>query len=327
MIFFLTQGLKNTFTWGRASRMEYLGLHIVFLLFSIIIALCESFISEMDLWPETIIIIVGIISIFLIISLFTVIARRLHDINRSAWLMIILCIPILNIILELMLFFKKSTSEDISLYSHSSDEVNSNEGEYIQDLESPRTESFLDKSFAIFHKIGPQRIVAAIMIILLYVSFCSPVKLKDIYEYPLDKAYYLHDFSYPNLNSRASNFTSNDMKGKYSMLTYSATWCKYCVNDHPEIVEVSKEVNMNFYAIAVQDNPNKLKKMLEKKGNPYTKIGLCSKDCLKELPVAGIPVNLLYNPQGKLIYAGRGITLDFLKQKISYDISIRNNNQ
>jgi uncharacterized membrane protein YhaH (DUF805 family) len=95
--------ITNTFSWGRASRIEYLVFNILFgIIFYIIDSIIEGNTHHIIVIP---------LVIFYVIALFTITARRLHDSDRSAWWMLYAFVPIVGgLVLVVVTYFFKGTS-------------------------------------------------------------------------------------------------------------------------------------------------------------------------------------------------------------------------
>lgn len=92
--------LKSLFQ-GRINRRNYLAWVLVVYVVLILIA---DFIKNLGA--------LGLV-LYLLAAIFTVSAaiRRLHDINKSGWIALLLLIPLVNLILMLFLIFKKGSAD------------------------------------------------------------------------------------------------------------------------------------------------------------------------------------------------------------------------
>ncbi len=87
---------------GRASRSEYWYFVLFYTLLSLAVTL------TVFILPEAIFLTLNAaVSFGLIVPCFTVSVRRLHDTNKSAWFLLLLFIPVINLVL-LYFFIKKS---------------------------------------------------------------------------------------------------------------------------------------------------------------------------------------------------------------------------
>lgn len=89
---------------GRASRSEYWYFYLFFILISLLCTILG------EVFSETISnILLAICYIILGIPGVTVASRRLHDIDKSAWFLLLSLIPIIGAIILIILFCKKGT--------------------------------------------------------------------------------------------------------------------------------------------------------------------------------------------------------------------------
>lgn len=93
---------------GRLNRLRYFKYTMILFLISVAIRIVigfstEDFETAFDLTQTKILtFIMGVAQIMFAI-------RRLHDLNRSAWFLLITLIPVVNIFFPLYLFFAKGT--------------------------------------------------------------------------------------------------------------------------------------------------------------------------------------------------------------------------
>jgi uncharacterized membrane protein YhaH (DUF805 family) len=97
---------------GRLGRLRYLaysfGLSFIIQLISgIAIALSTAIPGEIGGALTMIFMIVAYI--MLIVTSFFIMIKRLHDVNRSGWLLLLLLVPLINIILGLYMLFAPGT--------------------------------------------------------------------------------------------------------------------------------------------------------------------------------------------------------------------------
>lgn len=90
------------------------------------------------------------------------------------------------------------------------------------------------------------------------------------------------------------SFGSADLQGDLFVLNIFASWCKPCEAEFPALHALKKETGIPLYGIALQDDPQKLEKFLERLGNPFEKIGLDHGGLmLSGLGVKGVPTTFL----------------------------------
>ena len=83
---------------GRASRSEFWW----FFLFQVVVAIIASFLGET---------ISGIVGLILLLPSLAVGARRLHDIGKSGWFLLLAIIPLVNLVL-IYFFVQPSQPQD-----------------------------------------------------------------------------------------------------------------------------------------------------------------------------------------------------------------------
>ena len=97
-------GLRNyaTFT-GRTSRNDYW----LFMLIYIVFAMAAAIIDEATGYPG---VFAGIVLLVHLLPGFAIVARRLHDIDHSAWWMLIMFIPLVGFVVMLAFLCTDSTA-------------------------------------------------------------------------------------------------------------------------------------------------------------------------------------------------------------------------
>ena len=110
----IVRNIKKSFSWsGRASRKEFVIFHLFFYVYTFsLYFLINCFEDDISNVQKILIIITLLMSLFglkLIFSSFSLIVRRLHDLNTSAWWLLITFIPF-GALLFFALPFKKGSS-------------------------------------------------------------------------------------------------------------------------------------------------------------------------------------------------------------------------
>ena len=110
----LTLTRKYSQFTGRASRNEFLRFFLMITLFiSIILIVLNLIISHIDKFiaPIALLIMLFSISILLFIPILAITIRRLHDINKSCWYLLLNIIPVIGSILFIKLLLKNGDSQ------------------------------------------------------------------------------------------------------------------------------------------------------------------------------------------------------------------------
>ena len=84
-----------------------------------------------------------------------------------------------------------------------------------------------------------------------------------------------------------------------------ASWCAPCIAELPELEKLNDHVPV--YGIAFRDDPEDLKKWLEKHGNPYKEIGIDKGLTFAwDLGITSVPTTLLLDATQKIVYIQQG---------------------
>lgn len=106
-------------------------------------------------------------------------------------------------------------------------------------------------------------------------------------------------FNLPQLADPSKTFGNADLKGQVSLLNVWASWCVSCRQEHPLLVELSKEQVVPIYGLDYKDRREDGLSWLKRLGNPYTlsvsdidgKAGI-------EWGVYGVPETFVIDKQG-----------------------------
>ena len=83
---------------------------------------------------------------------------------------------------------------------------------------------------------------------------------------------------------------------KFYLLNIWSSWCVPCRQEHPILMELSKNNNINVIGINYKDTKKNAKSFLEELGNPYNKIIFDSKGTNSiEWGAYGVPESFLIN--------------------------------
>jgi uncharacterized membrane protein YhaH (DUF805 family) len=93
---------------GRARRTEYCVFLLVNIAITVMLAIIDNAVSGGDSTIRPLSTVYGLVSLIPGLAL---LVRRLHDLNISAWGLLILCIPFVNLYYFLLLVFKKGSDD------------------------------------------------------------------------------------------------------------------------------------------------------------------------------------------------------------------------
>jgi len=101
------------------------------------------------------------------------------------------------------------------------------------------------------------------------------------------------DLFYSDETINSSNFFNSD---KFYLLNIWSSWCVPCRQEHPILMELSKNNNINVIGINYKDTKKNANSFLEELGNPYNKIIFDNKGTISiEWGAYGVPESFLIN--------------------------------
>ena len=93
------------------------------------------------------------------------------------------------------------------------------------------------------------------------------------------------------------------LTGKLSIVNVFASWCGPCRDEHPYIIALSEQPNVQMIGLNYKDRPTQAVSFLNGLGNPYDAIGVDPGGrAAIEWGVYGIPETFIVNAQGKIIF-------------------------
>ncbi|WP_150047251.1 DsbE family thiol:disulfide interchange protein [Methylomonas rhizoryzae] len=75
-------------------------------------------------------------------------------------------------------------------------------------------------------------------------------------------------FSLPALQDGGRLLDSADIKGP-ALINVWATWCTACRNEHPLLLEITRQYGVNIYGVDYQDEAESAKAWLQQQGDPF----------------------------------------------------------
>ena len=125
-------------------------------------------------------------------------------------------------------------------------------------------------------------------------------------------------FRLPQLQDPAQTLGTDDLKGRVWILNVWASWCVACLDEHPILVEFSRQNVLPIYGLNYKDKREDALAWLGKHGNPYTlsiqdpdgRVGI-------DYGVYGVPETYVIDGKGVIRYKRIGpVTKQILQEKI-----------
>lgn len=125
-------------------------------------------------------------------------------------------------------------------------------------------------------------------------------------------------FRLSQLHEPGKMLGTEDLKGQVWILNVWASWCGACLDEHPILVEFSKQNVLPIYGLNYKDRHDDALRWLAKNGNPYTasiedndgRVGI-------DYGVYGVPETFVVDRNGIIRYKRIGpVTTKILQEKI-----------
>lgn len=111
------------------------------------------------------------------------------------------------------------------------------------------------------------------------------------------------EFQLPSLYSQQPFVSPQIFKGKVSLLNVWATWCRACRAEHPALMEIVRDYDVNIYGLVYKDNKDAADAWLARAGNPYKAVGVdVQGDVGIDLGVYGVPETYVIDQRGVIRY-------------------------
>jgi cytochrome c biogenesis protein CcmG/thiol:disulfide interchange protein DsbE len=92
-------------------------------------------------------------------------------------------------------------------------------------------------------------------------------------------------------------------EGKVTLVNVWASWCAPCRQEHPLLMQLAREGNVDIVGLNYKDQPENARRFLGDLGNPYSAIGLDDNGRgAIEWGVYGVPETFLVDKSGKIVW-------------------------
>ena len=125
----------------------------------------------------------------------------------------------------------------------------------------------------------------------------------------LDKPF--PDFEITTLYDETSYVTEDVLKGEISLVNIFGSWCASCVTEHPKLIEIGQQGNVQIIGVDWRDSREKGARWLKAYGDPYKVVLFDDSSQLAiGLGVGGAPESFLVGPDGIIRYKHVGVITD-----------------
>lgn len=113
-----------------------------------------------------------------------------------------------------------------------------------------------------------------------------------------------------------------DFKGRVTILNVFASWCVPCRDEHPVLLELSKDKRFQLIGMNYKDKPENAFAFLSELGNPFIKIGAdISGRAGIDWGVYGVPETYIIGPDGVIRYKHVGpLDLQVVEKNIFLEV-------
>jgi cytochrome c biogenesis protein CcmG/thiol:disulfide interchange protein DsbE len=95
--------------------------------------------------------------------------------------------------------------------------------------------------------------------------------------------------------------SSEDLKGRVTVVNVWASWCAPCRQEHPLLVELAKDPSIRVVGINYKDNPENARRFLGALGNPFAAVGTDPNGrAAIDWGVYGVPETFVIGPDGRI---------------------------
>ena len=130
----------------------------------------------------------------------------------------------------------------------------------------------------------------------------------------------LPTFSSINLYDKEETYSSDSLKGKYTLINFFASWCAPCRAEHHLFFKIKKEIpELYILGFSHKDDLGDSKKYLKEEGNPYSFVGIDRDGKIAfDFGVFGLPETFIINKNGEIIYKHTGpLTKKIIEDEIA----------
>jgi cytochrome c biogenesis protein CcmG/thiol:disulfide interchange protein DsbE len=125
-------------------------------------------------------------------------------------------------------------------------------------------------------------------------------------------------FDLPPVKGRTLGLSSQDLKGKVSLVNVWASWCIECRKEHPLLMGLAERNVVPVHGLNYKDKPEDASQWLDTLGDPYTRTGADLNGRVAiDWGVYGVPETFVVDRDGRIAYKKIGaISIETLEKEI-----------
>ncbi len=125
-------------------------------------------------------------------------------------------------------------------------------------------------------------------------------------------------FDLPPVQGRTAGLSNKHLKGEVSLVNVFASWCTACKDEHPLLMQLSRDKTVPIHGLNYKDRPQDAAKWLDELGDPYTRTGADIKGIVGiNWGVYGVPETFVINRDGIIVHKQIGqITPKILQEEL-----------
>jgi cytochrome c biogenesis protein CcmG/thiol:disulfide interchange protein DsbE len=166
-----------------------------------------------------------------------------------------------------------------------------------------------------------------LIVIILFLFFCFIIFYKGLDNSNVYKPNINQEKNIPNFVAK-DFFLKNEVDSvkifdghNFYILNIWASWCLPCRNEHPILMELSKNKSIKLIGLNYRDNLNNANKFINELGNPYSQILIDENGILAvEFGAYGIPETFIIDKDKKIIKKFVGPLTKKLLKEIEIDL-------
>ena len=110
-------------------------------------------------------------------------------------------------------------------------------------------------------------------------------------------------FALPPVQGRTLGLATADLKGEVSLVNVFASWCVACREEHPLLMQISREGIVPVHGLNYKDAPADAARWLDQMGDPYRRTG-ADRDGRVAIDwgVYGVPETFVVDANGTIAY-------------------------